>query len=1307
MATLLLSAAAQALSAGAAAWISTLATAAATVAGSYIDSYLFGKSVHQEGPRLESLQVQASTEGAALPEMAGRVRLSGQIIWASKLKEVAKTQSSSGGKGGGGGGASITTYTYYANFAVALCEGVIDRVGQVWADGKPLDMKNVTMRVYKGTTFQNADPLIQGIEGAANVPAYRGTAYVVFDNLELTSFGNRIPQLSFEIFRRVSLSGGVALEDAVKAVTLIPGAGEFAYDTTVETRDLGGGATLPENKHTPEDAADWNVALDDLEASLPNAGTVLLVVGWFGDDLRCGQCTVRPKVETATKTTTPSTWKVHTLDRSTALVVSSSGGTSAYGGTPSDQSIVRAVRDLKARGFSVVFYPFLFMDIAAGNVLPNPYGGTGQPAYPWRGRITCHPASGQPATVDKTSAASTQVASFFGAAAASDMTISVNGSTNAVTVSYSGPAEWSFRRFILHCAKLCAAINAVDAGAVNAFLIGSELRGITTVRDSAANFPAVAKLKTLAADVKSILGGSVKVGYSADWSEYNNYAPADGSGDLFFHLDPLWSDASIDFVGVDLYVPLSDWRDGTSHLDAANYSTIYDTGYLKANIEGGEDFDWYYANSGARDAQVRTAITDGAYGKPWVFRAKDFRNWWLNQHYDRPGGIQSGSPTAWTAQGKPIWFTEMGVPSIDKGTNEPNVFYDPKSSESAVPYYSKGTRDDLIQRRGIEAVLSYWGGANNPVSTVYADKMVGLIAVWTWDARPYPAWPALTDVWGDTALWPYGHWLNGKVGLADLAALVAERCLRVGFTAYDVTGIAGVVVGYVRDRPMSPRAEIELLMNAFSFDAVESEGVVRFVPHGRQAVASFQPSDCVMSGPGDLIKLTRAQETDLPEAISITFIDASNAYQPGTIAASRIAGYSARKTDITVPLVMDQIQARSIAERLLAEAWIGREAGAFALPPDEIALDAGDIVNLVIDGVARAFRLTRISDAWARSMEAQRCESAIYVPALPGDGASGYTSTAVYGPALLELMDLPLLHDADVGFDPYVAASASPFAGVTLLDSATGTSFAIDTDLPIRAGMGETLAAFPSGPTAYFDTTNTLQVKLYLGTLASASQADVLAGRINALAIENPNGDWEIVQFCTATLISAGVYNLTTLLRGRLGTEHAMRTPLAIGARVVVLDGAIVQIAGALAERNVARFYKWGPSPVSQSDPAWQQETFTARCVGLMPWAPVHVAGSRNASGDLAFTWIRRTRFGGVWTDGTDVPLNEESEKYEVDIIKGGVLVVRTIAVASPSATYTAAQQTTDFGSVQSSVAVKVYQISGTVGRGRAASATL
>lgn len=203
------------------------------------------------------------------------------------------TQRSGGGKGGGGGGGSVTstTYSYFANFAVGLCEGPIDRIGRIWADGKPLSLAGITMRVYRGTTSQSPDPLIEGVEGSGNAPAYRDTAYVVFDNLALEKFGNRLPQLTFEVFRRVSSTSGDSLETIVRAVTMIPGAGERAYDTNVQKRDLGGGSTTPENDSAGRSTSDWSVALDDLKASLPSVDTVFLVVGWFGDDLRCGSCT--------------------------------------------------------------------------------------------------------------------------------------------------------------------------------------------------------------------------------------------------------------------------------------------------------------------------------------------------------------------------------------------------------------------------------------------------------------------------------------------------------------------------------------------------------------------------------------------------------------------------------------------------------------------------------------------------------------------------------------------------------------------------------------------------------------------------------------------------------------------------------------------------------------------------------------------------------------------------------------------------------------------------------------------------------
>lgn len=1316
MAVLLLTAAASALTAGASAFVQIAAAAAATAVGSFIDNRLFGPSMGnttQEGPRLDSLQVQASTEGAAIPEIAGRVRIAGQIIWATKFKEVATTttQRSGGGKGGGGGGGSVTstTYSYFANFAVGLCEGPIDRIGRIWADGKALSLAGITMRVYRGTTSQSPDPLIEGVEGTGNAPAYRGTAYVVFDNLALEKFGNRLPQLTFEVFRRVSSTSGDSLETIVRAVTMIPGAGERAYDTKVQKRDLGGGSTTPENDSAGRSTSDWSVALDDLKASLPNVDTVFLVVGWFGDDLRCGSCTIRPKVEVANKVTTPDAWIVHGLARSGALVMSLSSGKPAYGGTPSDDTVVRAIRDLKARGYAVVFYPFVFMDVPAGNALPNPYGGTGQPVYPWRGRITCHPAAGQSGTVDKTATAGTQVAAFFGSCLPAHVSVSVNASTDAVTTSYSGPAEWGLRRFILHYAKLCAAVNAIDAGAIDAFLIGSEFRALCSVRDSATNFPAVVRLKTLAADVKTILGGGVKVSYAADWSDYNGFRPADGSNDVFFHLDPLWADSNIDFVGIDWYAPLADWRDGTGHLDRiAGAPSIYDRAYLQANIEGGEFFDWFYASDTARNNQTRSTITDGAYGKPWVFRSKDLRNWWLNRHYDRPGGVESGSPTAWLAQMKPIWFCELGVPSADKGANQPNVFYDPKSSESFLPCFSKGTRDDLIQRRALEAVLAYWApsGANNPASGVYSGRMIEASGIWTWDARPYPAWPGRADLWSDGDLYPLGHWLNGKVGLADLAALVAERCRRVGFTAYDVSALVGVVTGYLRDRPMSPRAEIEALASAYAFDAVETDGVIRFVPRGRSSVATLTLPELAVPDQGEEITLTRGQETELPNEVAVGFTDAVDEYKSGAVSATRLAGYSERKSDLRLALVMDQVQAQSIADRALVEAWVARETAQLALPPSRIALDPGDVIDLVINGRARSFRLTRVLDKGAREAEAVRAEAAIYAPPLNGIALPTLQPPPVYGAAVLRLMDLPLLRDTDDGFSPYAAASASPWGGVVVMDSATGSDFVLDTTLAVRATIGETIQPLPAGPTEYWDEGSVLEVKLYAGELASATPDTILSGGTNSLALGTPDGDWEIVQFAAAVLTGSQTYRLTKLLRGRLGTEHAIRSPLALGAPVVLLNEAVARIDGKPAERLAARFYRWGPQALDIADPAWQQTTFAAKAVGRMPWSPVQIAGARNGGGDLTITWVRRTRFGGVWADGVDVPLNEESERYEVDVMNGAI-VVRTIAATTTTASYSAAQQVADFGSAQSTISVRVYQLSASVGRGWPGSALI
>ncbi len=155
-----------------------------------------------------------------------------------------------------------------------------------------INLGQFTHRIYLGDDAQTPDSLIEAVQGSDNAPAYRGTAYIVFERLPLEPFGNRLPQLAFEVFRAVD-----SFEELVKAVTIIPGSSEFAYEPAKVFRQIAPGTTLPENIHTHTGTSDWHAAIDDLERGLPNVARASLVVSWFGNDLRAGTCELKPGVE--------------------------------------------------------------------------------------------------------------------------------------------------------------------------------------------------------------------------------------------------------------------------------------------------------------------------------------------------------------------------------------------------------------------------------------------------------------------------------------------------------------------------------------------------------------------------------------------------------------------------------------------------------------------------------------------------------------------------------------------------------------------------------------------------------------------------------------------------------------------------------------------------------------------------------------------------------------------------------------------------------------------------------------------------
>lgn len=1291
----------------------TIGSQIGALAGSYVDQALFGVSGDTrtvEGPRLQHLHVTSSTEGAPIPRIYGRVRIGGQIIWATDFEEEVRTttEAAGGGKGssgGGGGGVERVEYRYYANFAVGICDGQINGLGRVWADGAEIDLSRFVTRVYLGSEEQPADPLIAAHEGSDSTPAFRGTAYIVFERLALAQFGNRLPQWSFEVYRSVDPLG-----EEIRGVVLIPGSGEFVYSPQPVVRTFGYGGTRAENVHTLQGSSDWQVAIDQLETDLPRAKNVSLIVSWFGTDLRAGQCKVRPGVDLAEKTTEPVQWRAGGVTRAQAHLISKHDGKPAYGGTPSDKSVVDAIRDLKRRGIGVTLTPFILMDVAKGNTLPNPYGGDSQPAYPWRGRITCHPAPGQAGSPDLTAAAAAQVAAFVGTAQTSDFAISGD------SVAYTGPAEWSYRRMVLHLAHLAEA-----AGGVDAFAIGTELRGLTWVRDAPGSYPFVAALRTLAADVKALLGPSTKIVYAADWSEYFGHHPQDGSGDVYFHLDPLWASPSIDAIGIDCYWPLADWREDRGHLDyAAGWRSIYDVAYLQSNLTGGEGFDWYYASPQDRDAQTRTPITDGA-GKPWVFRFKDLKSWWSNLHYNRPGGVEQATPTPWVPQSKPIWLMEIGCPATDKGANQPNVFVDPKSSETALPYFSNGARDDLMQRRYIRAIISGFNPDSeghvaglNPISEVYGGRMVDCdrIFVYCWDARPFPAFPHNLDVWGDGANWRLGHWLNGRTASAPLAELVAAILKDFEFDDFQSGTLQGTVPGYVIDRVMSARDALQPLGLGFFFDAIESGGKIVFRHRGAGPITvDLAEDDFVERSPNEpLATLVRSQETDLPVSVKLTYISGGGDYQQAVAEARRLVGMSGRLGRADLPIVLDHDQATSIAESWLFETWASRERASFILPPSLMALEPGDVVRLTRHGTERLLRITEVGDHGAREIEARSIDPEVYAggiaPTRPGN-ASGPVDV---GQARVEFLDLPLLGAEDKAAAGYFAALKSPWPGaVALYGSPEAAGYRLRGVAAAPAILGETIDGLPAGPLSRIDYASRLRVRVAGGELHSVSRLQMLAGA-NAAAVRNMAGEWEVLQFETAELLAPGEYVLLGLLRGQAGSEAAMASAggeVPAGASFVMLNGALARVHLSADELRLPYTWRYGPANLDLGDASYGQREHTFRGIGLRPYAPVHVRSRRNGGGDIELTWVRRTRTGGDSWELQVVPLAEAFERYEIDVLDANGDVVRTLTSEAPSVVYTAEDQVADFGSVQPQVEVRIAQLSAVFGRGTAAVAII
>ena len=134
-----------------------------------------------------------------------------------------------------------------------------------------------------------------------------------------------------------------------------------------------------------------------------------------------------------------------------------------------------------------------------------------------------------------------------------------------------------------------------------------------------------------------------------------------------------------------------------------------------------------------------------------------------------------------------------------------------------------------------------------------------------------------------------------------------------------------------------------------------------------------------------------------------------------------------------------------------------------------------------------------------------------------------------------------------------------------------------------------------------------------------------------------------------------------------------------------MLDEALAPLPVGEAALGLEANWRVGPASKPVSDRSYRALSFTPEGVGLRPFSVGHVEQpwrKAREPGDLVIRWTRRSRAlaADSWT-APEVPLAEETEAYEVEILDGAT-VKRTLSTATTSVTYTAAQQTADWGAL-------------------------
>lgn len=553
--------------------------------------------------------------------------------------------------------------------------------------------------------------------------------------------------------------------------------------------------------------------------------------------------------------------------------------------------------------------------------------------------------------------------------------------------------------------------------------------------------------------------------------------------------------------------------------------------------------------------------------------------------------------------------------------------------------------------------------------------------------------------------------IEGNVSLSSIIQSESSYSSMIDASDIDVSQITDYVKGYVISGG-NIRSALEPLQAAYPFDAIQSGYKLKFVPRGNSSVATIDMSDLGATDGDSMVDLlteSREMDTQLPAKTVIKYIDSEREYDQSEQQSERINTQAVNKVERELPIVLTADKAAGVAEVLQGLAWIERNDYSFTLPPTYSFLETSDVITVVDDNATYELLLRSVNyeQSGVLKCSAKLNRAALYTPVAEGGEVPGPDgSIPLTGRSIAVLMDIPVVDETvqnSNGFTAAVTGYTDGWPGALLVRTIDGGQTYTDIQgFADKVTLGTSRDALAASNATIIDG-RTLTVDLVSGTLSSITRDQMLSGA--HYAAYGVDGRWEICRFQNATLNADGSYAISGFVRGEKGTEWATGLHQD-GDWFVLLDDPDNAFIG-MASESIGTDFTYRAVTSGDSVDDASNIDFTYQGVNLECLSPVYASGTRDGSANFSGSFTRRSRLTGTWwTTGTPSPVGEATEAYEIDVMNG-TTVARTISVTSPSFSYSAAEQATDFGAAQPSITFRIYQLSGIVGRGYPLEVTL